>query len=114
MNLVVGRVTTNPRGFGLWTPNVRLKAAPPASTSPARTSIRPCTAIVVVRVERSRDENRAEGQILRILERGTASVVGRYEVDGQGRGFVVPFDRRLVMDVEVLPGESMRAALAKW
>ena len=62
MNLVVGRVTTNPRGFGLWTPNVRLKAAPPASTSPARTSIRPCTAIVVVRVERSRDENRAEGE----------------------------------------------------
>ena len=31
-------------------------------------------------------------------------------MDGQGRGFVVPFDRRLVMDVEVLPGESMRAA----
>src|SRR5688572_24829645 len=111
MNLVVGRVTTNPRGFG-FVDAERPPEGGPTSIYIAGANLNQAMHgdRVVVRVERSRDENRAEGRILRILERGTASVVGRYEVDGQGRGFVVPFDRRLVMDVEVLPGESMRAA----
>ena len=107
MNLVVGRVSTNPRGFGF------VDAERPAEDGPASIFIAGANLNqamhgdrVVVRVERSRDENRAEGRIVRILERGTSSVVGRYDVDAQGRGFVVPFDRRLVMDVEVTPGEA--------
>jgi len=110
MNLVVGRVTTNPRGFGF------VDAERPPEDGPTSIYIAGANLNqamhgdrVVVRVERSRDENRAEGRIVRILERGTSSVVGRYEVDTQGRGFVVPFDRRLVMDVEVTPGESLKA-----
>jgi ribonuclease R len=110
MNLVVGRVTTNPRGFGF------VDAERPPEGGPTSIFIAGANlnqAIhgdrVVVRVERSRDENRAEGRILRILERGTSQVVGRYEAGSQGRGFVVPFDRRMMMDVEVLPGESMKA-----
>jgi ribonuclease R len=110
MNLVVGRVTTNPRGFGF------VDAERPADEGPKSIFIAGANLNqamhgdrVVVRVERSRDENRAEGRIVRILERGTSSVVGRYEVDEHGRGFVVPFDRRLVMDVEVTPGEALNA-----
>ena len=51
---------------------------------------------VVVRIERVSD-GRIEGRIVRILERGSASVVGRFDLDGSGLGFVVPFDRRLIM-----------------
>ena len=111
MNLVVGRVTTNPRGFG-FVDAERPPEGGPTSIYIAGANLNQAMHgdRVVVRVERSRDENRAEGRILRILERGTSSVVGRYEVDNNGRGFVVPFDRRLVMDVEVLAGESMKAA----
>jgi len=110
MNLVVGRVSTNPRGFGF------VDAERPPEDGPTSIFIAGANLNqamhgdrVVVRVERSRDDNRAEGRIVRILERGTSSVVGRYEVDAQKRGFVVPFDRRLVMDVEVMPGAALGA-----
>jgi ribonuclease R len=111
MNLVVGRVSVNPRGFGF------VDAERPSDDGPTSIFI-PGVHLnqamhgdrVVVRVERSRDSDRAEGRIIRILERGTSAIVGRYETDNRGRGFVVPFDRRLVMDVEVPPGESMGAA----
>ncbi len=111
MNLVVGKVATNPRGFGF------VDVERPTEDGPTSIFIAGANlnqAIhgdrVVARVERTGDGDRAEGRILRILERGTASVVGRYDVDEQGRGFVVPFDRRLMMDVEVPPGESLAAA----
>ncbi|NQW04749.1 MAG: ribonuclease R [Acidobacteria bacterium] len=110
MNLVVGRVSANPRGFGF------VDAERPAEDGPVSIFVAGANLNqamhgdrVVVRVERSRDETRAEGRIVRILERGTSSVVGRYDVDELGRGFVVPFDRRLVMDVEVMPAESLGA-----
>lgn len=110
MNLVVGRVSTNPRGFGF------VEAERPSDDGPTSIFI-PGVHLnqamhgdrVVVRVERARDSDRAEGRIIRILERGTSAIVGRYDQDERGRGFVVPFDRRLVMDVEVPPGESMDA-----
>ena len=63
---------------------------------------------VVVRVEHGRDADRAEGRIVRILERGSQRIVGRYDVDDTGRGFVVPFDRRLLIDMHVPSGESAR------
>ena len=63
---------------------------------------------VVARIERISD-NRAEGRILRILERGSSTVVGRFDLDGMGLGFVVPFDRRLIMDVSIPPGEHLDA-----
>jgi ribonuclease R len=95
MNLIVGRVTTNPRGFGF------VDAERPPEDGPTSIYIAGANLNqamhgdrVVVRVERARDENRAEDRIVRILERGTSSVVGRFDVDGHGRAFVVPFDRR--------------------
>jgi ribonuclease R len=120
MNLIVGRVQIHPRGFGFVTPE-----SPPASRS--GTAPGPADgdgdiyiagsnlnqAIhgdrVVVRVERvkaSEGRDRAEGRIVRILERGASSVVGRFDRDDSGLGFVVPFDRRLVMDVHVPKGEE--------
>ena len=51
----------------------------------------------------------AEGRIVRILERGSSKTVGRFDVDESGWGFVVPFDRRLIMDVQIPSGESKDA-----
>lgn len=110
MNLVVGRVATNPRGFGFVEVERSADAGPTSIFIPG---VNLNQAVhgdrVVVRVERTRDGDRAEGRILRILERGTSSIVGRYDEDGQGRGFVVPFDRRVMMDVEIPRGETMGA-----
>jgi ribonuclease R len=63
---------------------------------------------VVARIERV-SEGRVEGRIVRILERGSASVVGRFDIDGSGLGFLVPFDRRLVMDVQIPPDARLDA-----
>ena len=76
---------------------------------------------VVARIERISDD-RAEGRIVRILERGAASVVGRFDIDGSGLGFVVPFDRRLIMDVQIpsdergeaKPGDMVVVEITRW
>ena len=44
--------------------------------------------------------------IFRSLDRGSTWLVGRYDRDEQGMGFVVPFDRRVLMDILVPPGQE--------
>ena len=106
MNLVVGRIITHPRGFGFVVPDRPLEDVQGdlyiagSNLNQAMHGDR-----VVARIERISD-NRAEGRILRILERGASSVVGRFDVDDSGIGFVVPFDRRLIMDVQIPPDEQ--------
>jgi len=122
MNLVVGRITTNPRGFGFVVPDRPLEAVSGdiyiagSNLNQAMHGDR-----VVARIERVSDRG-AEGRIVRILERGAANTVGRYDLDESGMGFVVPFDRRLIMDVQILagetrdahPGEMVSVEITKW
>jgi ribonuclease R len=110
MNLVVGRVSTNPRGFGFVDLETRTDDLP-ASVYIAGNNLNQAMHgdRVVVRVEK-RERDRAEGRIVRVLERGSSRVVGRYEVDPSGQGFVVPFDRRLIMDVQVPRADAREAS----
>src|SRR3982751_1013320 len=109
MNLVVGRITTHPRGFGFVVPDRPVEGIagdifiPGANLNQAVHGDR-----VVARIERTR-EDRAEGRIVRILERGSSSIVGRFELDESGTGFLVPFDRRVIMDVMIPPDQQLEA-----
>jgi ribonuclease R len=111
MNLVVGRVVTHPRGFGFVAPEAPVDEIDGdifiagANLNQAMHGDR-----VVARLERIGPDKRGEGRIVRILERGAARLVGRYELDQSGLGYVVPFDRRLIMDVHVPRGEDRGAA----
>ena len=106
MNLVVGRVTTHPRGFGFVVPDRPMEDAKGdlyiagSNLNQAMHGDR-----VMARVERITDRG-VEGRIVRILERGASTIVGRFEAEGAGWGFVVPFDRRLIMDVQIPPDEQ--------
>ncbi len=110
MDLVVGRLSTNPGGFGFVVPeqpeagegrtDIYIAAA---NLSEAMHGDR-----VVARVERH-TERGAEGRIIRILERSQATIVGRFEVDDAGLGYLVPFDRRVLTDVHVPTGQSSSA-----
>jgi ribonuclease R len=110
MNLVVGRITTHPRGFGFVVPDRALEEVSGdiyiagSNLNQAMHGDR-----VVARIERVTDRG-AEGRILRILERGASTVVGRFDRDESGMGFVMPFDRRLIMDVQIPAGEQQAAA----
>jgi ribonuclease R len=122
MNLIVGRITTHPRGFGFVVPDRPLEDVTGdiyvagSNLNQAMHGDR-----VVVRIERVTDRG-AEGRILRILERGATTIVGRFEADGSGPGFVVPFDRRLIMDVQIpqgdqgaaKPGDMVTAEITRW
>ena len=112
MNLIVGRLSTNPRGFAFVDLEVGADGGP-SSVFIAGNNMNQAMHgdRVVVRIERQRDPDRAEGRIVRILERGASSVVGRYEVDESGMGFLVPFDRRLIVDV-LIPAEERGDAKA--
>ena len=109
MDLVVGRLTTNPGGFGFVVPEHAERAdrkdvyIAAANLTEAMHGDR-----VVARVERHTDRG-AEGRIVRILERSQGTIVGRFEMDGAGLGYVVPFDRRVLTDVHVPTGQSSSA-----
>jgi len=122
MNLVVGKVVTNPRGFGFVVPDRPFDDAKGdlfiagSNLNQAMHGDR-----VVARIERV-SGNRAEGRIVRILERGAASIVGRFDLDASRVGFVVPFDRRLIMDVQIpadehgnaQPGDMVVVEITRW
>src|SRR5688572_14848447 len=86
MNLVVGRITTNPRGFGFVVPDRPLEVTngdlfiAGSNLNQAMHGDR-----VVARLEKVSPRG-AEGRILRILERGSTNVVGRFAVDDSGLG----------------------------
>ena len=110
MHLVIGRVQVNPRGFGFMMPEQPVEGLdgdlyiPGANLNQAMHGDR-----VVARIERQRDDGRAEGRIVRVLQRATNCLVGRLEIDESGLAYVVPFDRRLVMDIH-LPRDASGAA----
>lgn len=109
MNLVVGRVSTSPRGFAFVTPD-RGGDEFRGDIYIAGTNLNEAVHgdRVLARVDNVR-EGRAEGRIVRIVERGTEQIVGRYDEDDSGTGYVAPFDRRLLMDVQIPKGEEKDA-----
>jgi ribonuclease R len=121
MDLVVGRLDMNPQGFGFVRPERQLDGArrdiyvAGVHLNEAMHGDR-----VVVRIERRRDDTRPEGRIVRILERSSSTVVGRFVIDPSGLGFVVPFDRRVLMDIAVPdasgvdPGQMVTVEIIRW
>jgi ribonuclease R len=114
MDLYVGRLQTNPAGYGFVTPERPLESGggdiyiSNQHLDEAMHGDR-----VVVRIERIKEGGRAEGRIIRILERRTGSLVGRYDRDDSGMGHVAPFDRRVLMDIFVPPGQEGGASPAE-
>src|SRR5215212_2767808 len=107
MDLFVGRLQTHQAGYGFVVPERPLESGggdiyiPNHALDEAMHGDR-----VVVRIERIKDGGRAEGRVIRILERRTGSIVGRYDRDDSGMGYVTPFDRRVLMDIVVPPGQE--------
>jgi ribonuclease R len=123
MDLVVGRLETHAAGYG-FVVSERAGEVGTGDVYVAAGNLKEAMHgdRVVVRIEHVRGDRRAEGSIIRVLERGTARMVGRYHQDDAGLGFVTPFDDRMLMDVQIpagmsaeaRPGDIVRAELTRW
>ena len=123
MDLYVGRLQTHQAGYGFVSPERPLDSGggdiyiSNTHLNEAMNGDR-----VVVRIERIKEGGRAEGRIIRILERSNSTIVGRYDRDDNGMGYVSPFDRRVLMDIVVpagqeggaSPGEMVIVELTRW
>src|SRR5438552_6109795 len=109
MDLYVGRLQTHAGGYGFVTPERPLDGGGDIYISGPHLNEAMHGDRVVVRIERQIMKDgraRAEGRIIRILERANEWIVGRYDRDENGMGYVVPFDRRVLMDIFIPPGQE--------
>ncbi|HKB13529.1 MAG TPA: ribonuclease R [Vicinamibacterales bacterium] len=106
MDLYVGRLQTHPAGYGFVAPERPLENGGDIYVSGPLLNEAMHGDRVVVRIERIKEGGRAEGRVIRILERSNAAIVGRYDRDENGMGYVAPFDRRVLMDIFVPPGQE--------
>jgi ribonuclease R len=121
MDLHVGRLQTHPGGYGFVVPERVLESGDIYISGPHLDDAMHGDR-VVARIERLKEGGRAEGRIIRVLERGNSQLVGRYERGEDDLGFVVPFDRRVLMQVIVpsgqeggaAPGEMVTVELTRW
>jgi len=122
MDLYVGRLETHPAGYGFVLPERPLENGGSIYVSGPHLNEAVHGDRVVARIERVKEGGRVEGRIIRILVRSNTWLVGRYDRDEDGMGFVVPFDRRVLMDVLIppgqeggaSPGEMVTAELTRW
>jgi ribonuclease R len=106
MDLYVGRLQTHPAGYGFVIPERPLDSGGDIYVSGTHLNEAMHGDRVVVRIERIKEGGRVEGRIIRILERSNTWLVGRYDRGDDGMGYIVPFDRRVLMDIFVPPGQE--------
>ncbi len=104
MNLIRGKIQMHQKGFAFLIPDeegltdVYIHASDLAS---AMNNDK-----VLVRIEKTSDEeNRPEGQVIRILERAVTKVVGTFE-DNRSFGFVIADDKRIPNDIFIPKGKT--------
>jgi ribonuclease R len=123
MDVVVGRLHANARGFGFVVPEDTVPGQARQDVFIAASSLTEAMHgdRVVARVERHTEQG-AEGRIIRILSRSQETVVGQFEIDASKLGYVAPFDRRVLTDIHIPngqwssaePGEMVVAEITRW
>jgi ribonuclease R len=105
MNLIVGRVKTHPDGYGFVIPEKEGEEdifISPRNLKEAMHGDR-----VVARIESIRKKGK-EGSVIRILERKTRKVVGKF-MRAKNYSYIIPEDERILQEVFIPEGETKRA-----
>jgi len=106
--IVTGQLHRHPRGFGFVTPD----AGGPDVFVPPRTLAELLDGDrVAIRIVRNDGRGRAEGEIVRLLERTRKRVMGVFRSAGRGRGGTVQaYDRLFENGIDVAEDQAGRAA----
>ena len=107
MNLVRGRVQGHAKGFAFILPDEEGHDDVYVNSGDLGSAMN--GDIVLVRLHPKATGTRPEGQVVRIIERGTTEVVGTYS-DQKSYGFVVADDKRIANDI-FIPKESKKGAV---
>jgi len=105
MNLVVGRVKAHPEGYGFVIPEA--EGEEDIFVSPRHLKEAMHGDRVVARIESIRRKGK-EGSVIRILERKTRKVVGKF-MRAKNYSYVLPEDDRILQEVFIPEGETKRA-----
>ncbi|MEY2412671.1 MAG: ribonuclease, partial [Acidobacteriaceae bacterium] len=109
-NAVIGRLSMHRDGFGFVIPDAssldeRLKARlsgdifiPPPAVGSAMHGDQ-----VLVEIAAIRPDGRAEGRIIRLLNRAHSTIVGKFHY-GPRRNYVTPIDQKIAQDILIPPG----------
>nr|WP_100400177.1 ribonuclease R [Bacillus sp. FJAT-44742] len=103
MNLMRGKVQSHQKGFAFILPEEKDRDdvfVPPNELNGAMNKD-----LVLVRVNSSSSGSRAEGTVVRILERGTTKVVGTF-IDSKSYGFVEVDDKHITNDIFIPKGKE--------
>jgi ribonuclease R len=106
LDLTAGRLHVNPAGFAFCVrddPELEDVYVPAAGVRPAMHRDR-----VLVRVERFRRRGRAEGRVVKVLERGTTRLVGVLR-RGRTATVLVPQDQHITVPILIPPGAESGA-----
>ncbi len=102
MDMVTGRVSGHPDGFGFLIPD---EEGEDLFLSPAEMRQVMHGDRVMARVTGVDQRGRREGAVVEVLERAHTTVVGRY-VTPNGAGFVVPENKRITQDIVISRGDE--------
>jgi ribonuclease R len=114
-NVVVGKLTMHRDGYGFVIPeSAEIRGSiqgdiyiPPMAMGPAMHGDR-----VLVELGRRRDEGRAEGRILKVVDRAHPTVVGTFHY-GDRNNYVRPIDEKVKVDVIIPRGKEWPAETAE-
>jgi ribonuclease R len=109
MNLAVGRLIVNQRGYGFLVPDNKTEEITDVFISPRDLNGAMNGDRVIAKILLSSgDGKKREGEIRKILKRANEKIVGVYE-KSKNFGFVVPSDNRITEDIFIPKDESMGA-----
>jgi len=107
MNLIAGKIEMNRKGFAFLIPDDENEKDVYIHASDLNSAMHRDK--VIVRIEKkSNKESRAEGVVIRILERAATKVVGTFE-EGHSFGFVIPDDTRILNDIFISKNDTLGA-----
>jgi len=122
LDLVTGTLSMNPSGYGFVAPDHAGEGERDVHVAAPHLNDAMHGDRVTVRVEPGRDDRRREGKVVRVIERGQRTLVGRFEIGRAGHARVVPYEKRVLQEIHVLQadvhgaeaGDMVSVEITRW